>query len=138
MKARHLAASAALSVALSLVLSACGGGGSPAGPSGGAGGGGTTPPVQTTTIVITSNGVDNKNIQVAVGAKVTFVNSDSSAHEMSSNPHPVHTDCPALNIGSLGPGEQRESQALTAARTCGYHDHNNPGNAALQGTILIQ
>ena len=87
----------------------------------GGGGGGTPPtphqhaqpatpasPVATdpaTTITITAAGVSPKEIQVAVGGRVTFVNNDNAFHEMTSDPHPIHTDCPEINaVGALGTG----------------------------------
>jgi plastocyanin len=91
--------------------------------------------VVTNTITITSAGVDNKNIAIAVGTKVTFVNNDTRSHQMSSNPHPVHTDCPELNMPALQAGQRADSQALTTARTCGFHDHENPGNTSLLGAV---
>jgi plastocyanin len=118
---------------------AAGCGGSSTGPSssGGnnGGGGGST---NTTTITITSAGVSPKDITVAVGSRVTFVNNDSQPHDMNSNPHPEHTDCPALNIGFIPAGQQGISLNLTTARTCGFHDHNQPSNTSLQGVIRIQ
>ncbi len=90
------------------------------------------------TITIGATGVTPSSVEVAVGGTVTFVNSTGDNHDMDSNPHPVHTDCPALNVGLLRPGESRASQALTTARTCGFHDHNNPGTASLMGTITIR
>jgi plastocyanin len=98
-----------------------------------------TNPVDTTTIMITSAGAVTPNtIRVVVGSRVTMMNNDSRVHDMNSNPHPAHTDCPALNWGNIQPGQSVESAALTAARTCGYHDHSSPTNSALQGTIQIQ
>jgi plastocyanin len=94
--------------------------------------------VATNTITLTSAGVDNKTIAIAVGTRVTFVNNDTRTHQMSSNPHPVHTDCPELNIGVLAAGQRRESQPLTTARTCGFHDHENPGDSSLQGSVTIR
>ena len=120
--------------AMALALAACGGGGSPAGPSGGGGGGGGTP-VETTTVTITSAGVSPASIIVNAGAKVMFVNNDSKTHEPSSNPHPSHTLCPELNIGSLASGQSRESAPMVGGRTCGYHDHLDNTNAAMQGTV---
>jgi len=70
---------------------------------------------------------------------VTFINNDSRVHDMSSNPHPEHTDCPAVNdVGFLQPGQMRQTGNLTTVRTCGFHDHNEPTNTALQGSIVIQ
>lgn len=116
-------------------------GGSSTGPSnnsggsGGSGGGGST---NTTTITITANGASPRDVTVAVGSRVTFVNNDTRQHEMNSDPHPEHTDCTALNIGFIAAGQQGISQNLTTARTCGFHDHNQPSNTSLQGTIRIQ
>jgi hypothetical protein len=41
-------------------------------------------------------------------------------------------------VGSLNPGQTRLTNAFTTARTCGFHDHNNPNSTALQGRIVIQ
>lgn len=119
-----------------LMLGSCGGGGSsstPTSPS--------TPgtPTTTTTITITANGVSPKDIQVTAGARVTFVNNDTRAHNMTSNPHPEHTDCTQLNqVGLLTPGQSRETGNLTTVRTCGFHDHDLPAVANLTGSIVIR
>jgi hypothetical protein len=96
------------------------------------------PAPMTATITISNSGVSPQSVEIAVGGTVTFTNSASDAHDMDSNPHPVHTDCPALNVGTLRPGESRASQALSTARSCGFHDHNNPGTGSLMGTITIR
>ena len=126
----------AATLAAALLASACGGSDS-TGPStnGGGGGGGST---NTTTITITANGASPRDVTVALGSRVTFVNNDTRSHEMDSNPHPEHTDCPALNVGFIAAGAQGVSQNLTTARTCGFHDHNQPSNTNLQGVIRIQ
>jgi hypothetical protein len=69
---------------------------------------------------------------------VTFVNNDSRAHDMNSDPHPEHTDCTEINVGDIQAGASRTTQNLTRARTCGFHDHNQPTVTALQGTITVQ
>ena len=97
-----------------------------------------TPGNPSTTITISSTGVSPKAVAVSRGSQVTFANSDTQAHNMNSNPHPVHTDCPELNIGVINAGESRQTGILNTVRTCGYHDHNQSTNAALQGTITIQ
>ena len=95
--------------------------------------------VQTTTITISSAGVSPNNIEVAVGARVLFINSDSRSHNMTSDPHPEHTDCPAINsVGFLTAGQQLTTGNLTTARTCKYHDHDDPSNTKLQGQIVIK
>jgi plastocyanin len=73
------------------------------------------------------------------GESVTFVNNDSRAHEMASDPHPAHTDCPPINaLGTLQPGQSRLTNAMTTSRTCGFHDHLNDTNQNLRGTIVVR
>ena len=93
-----------------------------------------------TTIVITSAGaVCPANITVARGAQVTFVNQDKIGHDMFSDPHPDHNDCPEINqAGHLEPGQSRQTGNLVIARVCGFHDHVLFTNTALQGKITIQ
>ncbi len=112
----------------------CGGGSSPAGPT--PPGGGGNPAL---TITVTAAGANPRTLTVPVGSRVVFINSDNRPHEMTSDPHPTHEDCPELNqIGFLNPGQQRESGNLVAARTCGFHDHINPDSPSLSGTITIR
>jgi len=119
-------------VALTCALAACGGGGATT----------PTPPPQNNPNVITigSNGVVTpKDLTVAQGARVLFVNNDSRRHDMTSDDHPDHLECPPLNqVGVLTPGQSRESGNLVTARTCGYHDHDNPSERNLQGSIVIR
>lgn len=90
------------------------------------------------TITITSAGVSPKTIAIPQGSQVTFVNSDARVHAMYSDPHPEHTDCPEINqVGVLNPGQSRATGNLNVVRTCGYHDHDDPSNGSLQGSIVI-
>lgn len=99
----------------------------------------STPPTATTTITISNNAVSPSSIVVARGSQVTFVNADSRVHEMDSDPHPEHTDCPEINqVGFLNPGQNRQTGNLNTVRTCGFHDHGNPDNNGLKGRITIQ
>ena len=97
------------------------------------------PPVSSNTITITSSGVNPKNIQVALGSRVLFINNDTRSHNMASDPHPSHDDCPELNqVGFLSPGQSRETGNLVTARTCGFHDHDDFSQQNLQGSITIR
>ena len=127
----------ALAVGAVVLLGACGGGSdSPTSPSGGGGGTGAS----AATITIGSNGaVSPAQVSVNVGQSVTFVNNDTRLHDMTSNPHPSHTDCPPMNaVGNLSPGQTKITNAFTTARSCGFHDHNLPQDTGLQGTITIR
>jgi len=98
----------------------------------------TPPPGGAATITITSAGASPRQVEINVGQRVAFVNNDTAAHEMQSNPHPLHTDCPPMNeVGGLAPGTARLTGAFTVARTCGFHDHGLPDTVGLQGTIII-
>jgi len=133
---RHIQLALAALVAAGLTTGC--GGSSPSSPStgGGGGGGGST---NTTTITLTSAGASPRDITVAVGSRVTFVNNDTTPHDMDSDPHPEHTTCPPLNVGFIaGGGGTGITQNLTTARVCTYHDHNQPSNTNFQGTIRIQ
>lgn len=91
------------------------------------------------TITITAAGASPKNVEIAVGGRVRFVNEDSAMHMMGSDPHPDHTDCPDINqVGFLLPGQRRETGNLVQPRTCGFHDHERPDVQALRGTITIR
>ena len=97
-------------------------------------------PVTTTTITIDASGrVTPADIQVDRGARVTFVNQHSSPHDMTSDPHPTHVNCPEVNaVGNLLPGQSRQTSPLDVARRCGFHDHGEPDNPRLQGSITVR
>jgi plastocyanin len=117
-------------------LAGCGGSDSTAPSTNGSGGGGGS--TNTTTITVTANGVSPASVTVPLGSRVTFVNNDSQPHTMDSDPHPEHTTCPEINVGFIAAGASGTTQNLTTARTCTFHDHNQPSNNALKGTIRIQ
>ena len=120
--------------ALAFAATACGGGDSTTSPTptpGGSTGGAT--------ITLTSSGVSPRNVTIVRGAQVTFVNSNTRAHEIRSDPHPTHTDCPEINqVAVIQPGNNRQTGNLATARTCGFHDHGDPDNSSFRGTITIQ
>ena len=123
-------AAGAVVIAVVALVSGCGGSGAMA-PS--------EPPTAGTTITITPSGVSPKNLLVSAGSQVTFVNNDSRSHDMQSDPHPEHTDCPALaSVGFLTPGQSRQTGNLNVLRVCGYHDHDDAGNSKWQGKITTQ
>lgn len=128
----HIRTAVAAALFSVLVLPACGSD-TPSAPSNPDPGGSSA-----ATITITANGVSPASVTVPVGSRVTFVNNDSQSHQMSSDPHPVHNDCPAINLSNLSPGASGQTGVLNTARTCGFHDHNLPDDASLQGTIVIQ
>jgi plastocyanin len=117
-----------------LLLTACGGSDPPSSPT-------TNPPTTNPNVItISSGGVASpKQLTVSPGTRVLFVNSHSRRHDMTSDLHPDHQDCPELNqVGLLNPTQSRESGNLVAVRSCGFHDHEDPDNANLRGTIIVR
>jgi plastocyanin len=127
----------AAALMLALAATTCGGGdSSPSSPTPNPSPGGGS---SGATITITSSGVSPRTVTVSAGSRVTFVNNDSRPHTMASNPHPAHTDCPAINdVGFLQLGQNRLTGNLNTPRTCGFHDHDLPSDTSLQGSITIQ
>jgi plastocyanin len=127
------------SFAVAALLAGCGG--SPSSPSGVTvivRDGGTGP--SAATITITAAGVGPKSVTVAVGQAVTFVNNDTRAHEMASDPHPQHGSCPSMEagLGTIPAGQTKVTHAFGNAGTCTFHDHLDDSNSGLKGTIIIQ
>lgn len=122
-------------VVIGLVASC--GGGSPSAPSSG-GGGGTGS--SGATVTISATGVTPATVTVAVGQAVTFVNSDTRQREIASDPHPAHGSCPSIEggVSLLAPGQTKVTRPFATAGTCRYHDHLDPSNQALRGTIVVQ
>jgi plastocyanin len=120
-------------VAVSLTA-ACGGGGGPSNPS-------PPPSTNPNVITITASGASPRQLTVSQGARVLFINNDARRHDMTSDEHPDHQDCPSINdVGLLLPGQQRETANLSFVnpRTCGFHDHDDPNNNNLKGQIIIR
>ena len=123
---------AVLVLILVLLLASCGGGNStPTTP---------TPPSNPYTFTLTSSGVSPKELTVPLGTRVLFVNQDSRRHDIASDPHPEHTDCTEINLGVLVTGQSRETLNLVTAKTCGFHDHENPPPTGTQwtGRIIVR
>jgi len=110
---------AILVLILILLLASCGGGSSaPTAPSN---------PSNPYTFTLTSSGVSPKQLVVPPGTRVLFVNQDARRHDVASDPHPEHTNCTEINsVGVLTTGQSRETDNLITAKTCGFHDHDNP------------
>lgn len=120
-----------LLAAATVSVSGCGGSESPA----------PTPiPNNPNTITISTSGVVSpRELTVTPGTRVLFVNNHNRRHDVTSDPHPDHLDCPELNqVGVLNAGQSRESGNLVTPRACGFHDHDDPNNVNLRGTITIR
>lgn len=81
------------------------------------------------TITYTDDGFEPALTTVKSGDTLKIVNNSSEQLQMDSNPHPVHTDDPELNIGAVEPGTSK-TFVLTTRGTWGFHNHLDPGNTA--------
>ena len=87
------------------------------------------------TITFSDSGFSPSTITVKSGSTVTVKNSSASTSlDFDSDPHPVHTDNPELNIGSIAPGSSK-SFTVTKTGSWGYHNHLNPSQ---RGTLVVQ
>jgi plastocyanin len=92
------------------------------------------------TITLTAAGANPRSVTIAVGQTVTFINNDSRAHEMASDPHPQHGSCPSMEngLGTIAAGQTRVTHNFANAGTCGFHDHLDASNGGFIGSIVVQ
>lgn len=85
-------------------------------------------------IAITDTGYSPSLLSIKVGDTITWTSSAAKPSNVSSDPHPSHTDYAPLNLGMFKPGE---SQTLTfdKAGTYKYHNHLN---STQTGTIIVK
>jgi plastocyanin len=82
--------------------------------------------------------VNPREITVAVGDQVTFVNNDMQPHDTAGGSDPATRDCPEIDaVGFLLPGQSRQTAPMRSARTCDYHDHMNH-SPIFNGRIFIR
>jgi plastocyanin len=133
---------------IALLASACGGqSGTPAPPTAPSPPAQTAPPAPpappspplTAIVTIRDTGFSPSEVTVALGGRVTFTNADSRPHDMLGGPDHTRLDCAEVDVvGFLVPGQSRETRVFETARVCEFHDHNNLGNPAFQGRIIVR
>ena len=128
-------------IGLALVLTRCSGTPAPPTPTGPTPPSTSVPPatLEATVTITTNNRFQPSEVRVLVGGRVTFVNQNNRAHDITSDPPHLHTDCPPLmDVGFIQPGQTKQTGTLNVVRTCGFHDHMQENNPDLQGRIIIQ
>lgn len=73
------------------------------------------------------------NLKIKAGQTVTWENQGSATIQINSNPHPIHTDYPPLNLGTVNAGSKVELK-FDKAGVYNYHNHLNP---IQKGTITV-
>lgn len=86
------------------------------------------------TITYDSSGFSPASVTVKSGDKVEIKNTSSNDVQVQSNPHPLHTDDPDLNVGVISAG-QSTTFTVTKTGSFGYHNHLDPSQT---GKITIQ
>lgn len=85
--------------------------------------------------------VSPTTLRISEGTTVTFANDDTIAHRPASGVHPIHQLCPGLDAGGAGISPGRDYSFtfnFNPPRECPFHDHLDPFNASLKGTIIIE
>lgn len=86
------------------------------------------------TITLTSSGFSPASLTVKVGDTVTWENRSGLVATVDSDPHPVHTNYPPLNLGNFSDGEEL-TFTFDKPGTYGYHNHLNTSE---KGTIIVE
>lgn len=85
-------------------------------------------------VTYSSGGFQPGNILIKVGETVVWKNVSPEGVTVESNPHPLHTSYPPLNIGAIAPNGEKSLMFPTAG-TYNYHNHLNP---LKRGTVTVQ
>lgn len=89
---------------------------------------------QETRVTLSASGFSPKTITINAGDKVIWMNSSGKTATIDSNPHPVHTSYPEMNLGSFSDGESLEF-IFPEPGTYNYHNHLN---ASQGGTVVVE
>lgn len=76
-------------------------------------------------VTLSASGFSVGQLSIKQGEKVVFTNQSGAEARIPSNPHPIHSDLPALDSGTLKDG-QSYSFTFDKAGTFGVHNHFNP------------
>jgi len=90
--------------------------------------------VNQNTVSYSNSGFQPKNISIKAGDTVTWTNTGDVDVSINSDPHPIHTGYPPLNIGIVS---SNKSAALIFP-TPGIYKYHNHLNASQNGSITVQ
>lgn len=85
-------------------------------------------------IFLTPTGFNPSSLTIKTGATVIWTNQSGAPGNISSDPHPIHTDYPPLNLGNFDAGATL-SLSFPAPGTYKYHNHLQPSQS---GTIIVK
>jgi hypothetical protein len=87
-------------------------------------------------VSIGATGVTPQILHILGDTGITFINRDTRAHEIRSDPHPGHTECALMNLGPIPGGSSRETVKIVSGQGCGYHVEGDPASRSFQGFVL--
>jgi plastocyanin len=85
-------------------------------------------------VTLTPSGFDPQTVTIAKGTKVIWINKSGQTATVNSDPHPIHTAYPPLNLGVFSDGSSL-SLVFDQPGTYGYHNHLNPSEF---GKIIVK
>lgn len=85
-------------------------------------------------VSLTSEGFSPSTLTIEKGTKVVWTNKSGEEANVSSDPHPFHTDYPPLNLGDFNDVGKLEL-VFDKSGTYKYHNHLN---SSQRGTIIVQ
>ncbi len=89
---------------------------------------------QNYTVTYTLNGFSPQTLTIQKGDTVTWTKSSVSFLEVASDPHPIHTNYPPLNLGLISNDGDTKSLTFIDVGTFGYHNHLSEQHT---GTIIV-
>lgn len=85
-------------------------------------------------VTLTQDDFSPRTLTIKAGTMVVWTNKSGDDATVNSDPHPIHTDYPPLNLGNFADGGTLNLR-FDKPGTYGYHNHLNP---AEKGTIIVQ
>lgn len=86
------------------------------------------------TVIFNEKGFSPTTLTIKKGTTVVWENKSGAMGNVSSDPHPIHTAYPPLNLGNFADGD-KVSLTFDKAGTFAYHNHLN---AQFKGTVIVQ
>lgn len=85
-------------------------------------------------VVLSSSGFMPQTLTIKAGETVTWENSSGGTATVNSDPHPIHTNYPPLNLGQFNDGGTLTLK-FDKPGAYGYHNHLNPSQT---GKIVVE
>lgn len=83
---------------------------------------------------VTKTGFEPEELRIKKGTKAVWENKSGGVANVSSTPHPIHSDFPFLNLGNFEDGSSVEV-VFEKAGTYTYHNHLNSSQT---GTVIVE